>query len=107
MTDETAFLTSAPGALLLSFALMLICVPLRATPRVPNWCIPYICLLLGSVGYCALEDWSVRNFLIGLVIGGCAVGLHQSVKQGRIGWKEFFEQNAADKAATQTENNPK
>lgn len=97
MTDETAFLTSAPGALLLSFALMLICVPLRATPRIPNWSIPYICLLLGSIGYCLLEGWSFRNHLLGLVIGGCAVGLHQSVKQGKIGWREFFEQSAGGK----------
>ncbi len=97
MMEDTSFLTSAPGALVLSIALMLVCVPLRATPRIPNWTVPYICLLLGSIGFCVLEGWTFRNHLIGVIIGGCAVGLHQSVKQGKIGWREFFEQDAARK----------
>jgi len=83
--DDLSFLSSAPGALLISVALMLLCVPLRMTPRIPRWTIPYICLFLGSVGYCILEGWSFKNHLIGFIIGGCAVGLHQSLKQGRIG----------------------
>lgn len=91
--DDTSFLTSAPGALILSLAIMLVCVPLRATPKIPNWTIPYICLGLGAFGYCILEAFSFRNHLIGVIIGGCAVGLHQSIKQGRIGWKSVVYGN--------------
>lgn len=94
MMDDTSFLTSAPGALLLSVALMLVCVPLRATPKIPNWTVPYICIGLGSVGFCILEGWNFRNHLIGVIIGGCAVGLHQSIKQGRIGWREMLDSEA-------------
>lgn len=82
---------TAPGALLLSVAITLVCVPLKRTPGIPGWSIPYICLALGGIGFCLLEGWSFRNHLLGLIIGGCAVGLHQSIKQGRIGWRTFFE----------------
>lgn len=90
---DIEFLTSAPGALLLSAAVTLLCTPLRAISKVPNWVIPYVSFLLGSTGYCLLEGWSARNFIIGLLIGGCSVGLHQSFKQGRVGWSQLFPRN--------------
>lgn len=88
--DDSSFLTSAPGALILSLAITLVCAPIRATPSVPNWVIPYVAFALGSFGYCLLEGFSFRNHLIGVVLGGCAVGLHQSLKQGRVGFREIF-----------------
>lgn len=97
--DEWTFLESAPAPLLLSAALTLVLIPLRQTPFIRPWLIPYISFLLGSVGYCFLEGFTFRNHLLGLVLGGCAVGLHQSFKQGQIGFREMFSEKPAVKAA--------
>lgn len=89
--EDTSFVTTAPGTLLLSLAIMLVCVPLKRTPHVPNWLIPYICLFLGAVGYSLLqESFQMRNILVGTVLGGFAVGMHQSIKQGREGFMQVF-----------------
>ena len=98
--DDSSFLASAPGALVLSLAIMLVCAPFRATPKIPNWVTPYVALFLGAMGYCLLEGFTFRHHLIGIVIGGCAVGLHQSIKQGRIGIREILgRQEEAHKSA--------
>ena len=89
MDDPTSYLSS-PGALLLSVAVALICIPLKITPRVPNWVIPYVAFCLGGIGYCLLETWTAKNFLLGLIIGGCSVGLHQSIKQGKFGLESIL-----------------
>lgn len=106
MMDDASFITSAPGALVLSVALMLLCVPLRSTPGLPSWLLPYICFVLGAVGFCMLEGFTFRNHLIGFIIGGCAVGLHQSIKQGRIGWRQITESPEVTPGKTEPKKDP-
>lgn len=48
---------------------------------VPNKFIPLILFVAGGFVYCALAGWDAQTFIIGLSIGGAAVGLNQGYRQ--------------------------
>lgn len=79
---------------------------LKATPRIPDWSIPYILPIIGAVIYPWVADAAmltakvshptVLNALYGVGIGGWAVGLNQAFRQ----WPGRKATNEQESSAT-------
>ena len=71
-----------PTPLLLGAALIIISRAIKAIPQIPDWVIPWTCLVLGSIGLPLLMGkWDAGNVVGGLIIGGSVVGLYATAKQ--------------------------
>lgn len=71
-----------PTPVLLGTALIIISRAVKAIPGIRDWLIPWICLILGSIGLPLLTNkWDAANVIGGLIIGGSVVGLYSVAKQ--------------------------
>ena len=74
-------------ALILIPVLMILGAILKNTPKLPNWIIPYIMLVLGILGGIGLIGFNAQGIIQGILVAGSAVFAHQLVKQGSEGLK--------------------
>lgn len=72
----------------LAIALYVIGVFLKATPKVPDWLIPWMLLLLGVIGAILLLGLSVSSVIQGVIACGVAVLGNQLYKQAMNGLQE-------------------
>lgn len=75
-----AFKNASP-LVLVGAVLLLVLAALKKIPWFPDWCIPITSLFLGVVSYSCLTGWNPRNMILGLIIGGFPVSIHQTFKQ--------------------------
>lgn len=68
--------------LILIPVLMILGAMLKTTPKIANWVIPYILLVVGTVLALFLLGFDVNGFIQGILISGTAVFAHQLYKQG-------------------------
>ena len=68
----------------LSFALFVIGLFLKQTPKVPNWSIPYILGVLGIIACNIIMGFSIESTAQGIIVTGLAVYVHQLGKEGTI-----------------------
>lgn len=61
---------------------------LKKTPKVPDWSIVYIVVVLAVLFTYGLLGWSVEALIQGILAGAFAVFGHQVVKQTKIGAEE-------------------
>ncbi|CAM3616000.1 MULTISPECIES: phage holin family protein [Paenibacillus] len=54
---------------------------LKQTPKVPNWSIIYVVIVVSILFTAGLIGWSVENIIQGIIAGAFAVFGHQAVKQ--------------------------
>ncbi|PAK51414.1 phage holin family protein [Paenibacillus sp. 7541] len=54
---------------------------LKQTPRVPNWSIVYVVIIVSILLTVELIGWSVESIIQGILAGAFAVFGHQAVKQ--------------------------
>jgi len=54
---------------------------LKRSPKLPNWLIPWILLILGIVGCCLLDGMSIQNVIQGILVAGVSVLANQLFKQ--------------------------
>lgn len=82
-------LTTQSPKVILALVLCVIGWRLKKSPC-PNWIIPFVLMIAGGTAYPFIArahdvDYTsalvLTNVLIGLLIGGASVGLHQTVKQ--------------------------
>lgn len=70
-------------ALILIPVLLILGKIIKATPRVKDWLIPYILLILGILLANALMGVGVNATIQGVLIAGAAVFTHQLIKQAK------------------------
>ncbi|MFD1639749.1 phage holin family protein [Evansella tamaricis] len=70
-------------ALILIPVLMIIGKMLKDTPKIMDWTIPYLLLILGVVLSVLIMGVSIDSFIQGILVTGAAVFTHQLVKQTR------------------------
>ncbi|MGM1048637.1 MAG: phage holin family protein [Bacillota bacterium] len=58
---------------------------LKKTPKIPDWSIVYIVLVLAVTLTVGLIGWSVEALIQGILAGAFAVFGHQAVKQAKNG----------------------
>lgn len=58
---------------------------LKRTPKVPDWSIVYLVLIIAVWLTIGLIGWSVEALIQGILAGAFAVFGHQAVKQTKIG----------------------
>jgi hypothetical protein len=68
-------------ALILIPVLLILGTILKETKGIPNWTIPWILLIFGSVASMFLISWTVQAVLQGILVTGAAVYVHQLTKQ--------------------------
>ncbi|RDI45886.1 phage holin family protein [Falsibacillus pallidus] len=68
-------------ALILIPVLMVIGKIIKNTPKIKNWVIPYILLVLGVVFAGLIMGFSMDSFFQGVLVAGTSVFGHQIVKQ--------------------------
>lgn len=68
-------------AMVLVPALMIIGYMLKQTPKIENWMIPWILLILGTIGTVLMLGVTVKGFVQGAIVTGVAVLGHQLWKQ--------------------------
>ncbi|MFA9557002.1 phage holin family protein [Evansella sp. AB-rgal1] len=68
-------------ALILVPVLIIIGKIIKNTPRVANWTIPYILLVIGITLAGLIMGFSIESFIQGVLVTGTAVFTHQIVKQ--------------------------
>lgn len=56
---------------------------LKKTPKVPDWSIVYIVLIVAAWLTIGLLGWSVESLIQGILAGAFAVYGHQAVKQAK------------------------
>lgn len=61
---------------------------IKQTPRVPDWSIVYIVLIIAVWLTIGLLGWSVEALIQGILAGAFAVFGHQAFKQGKEGVKD-------------------
>ena len=70
-------------ALILVPALYIIGMILKSTPKIKDWLIPYILLVLGISGATLLLGLSVQSVIQGILVSGAAVLANQLIKQAK------------------------
>jgi Na+-translocating ferredoxin:NAD+ oxidoreductase RnfD subunit len=55
---------------------------IKKTPKIPDWIIPYVLLIVGIVITNALLGFSIEASVQGVLVSGTAVFGHQIYKQG-------------------------
>ncbi len=95
--EETIFnaLQNVSPLVLVEFSLILILAALKKIPWYPNWSIPITSLILGIISYCLLAGWTSKNVILGLIVGGFPVGIHQTFKQ------IFLQKDSVEKGDTE------
>jgi len=73
------------NALILAPVLYIIGMMLKATPRIYDWVIPYVLLLLGIAGGMALIGMNVQGVIQGILVAGVTVYTNQLIKQVKKG----------------------
>lgn len=68
-------------ALILIPVLLIIGKIIKNTPKIENWVIPYILLIIGIVLSGLLMGFDVHSFIQGVLVTGAAVFSHQLIKQ--------------------------
>ena len=68
-------------ALILIPALYVIGMLLKGTPKVQDWLIPYILLVLGILGAIGILGISVKAVIQGILVTGATVLTNQLIKQ--------------------------
>lgn len=81
MSQELFELISTSAPLLTGIAITMFLAWVKAIPGFPVWMLPLVAFTLGAIIYPALRGWTAQNIILGVVIGGFAVGAHQGVKQ--------------------------
>lgn len=69
------------GAYILVPALWILGVAIKKTPKIPDWTIPYILIVLGVLAAMAMLGWSIENAVQGVLVAGGAVLINQAYKQ--------------------------
>ncbi|MFH0070839.1 phage holin family protein, partial [Peribacillus sp. NPDC056705] len=54
---------------------------LKQTPKIPNWSIVYVVIVVSILFTAGLIGWSLENIIQGILAGAFAVFGHQTVKQ--------------------------
>ena len=78
---ERHFSIDRPAALHGRCACWVIGYVLKQTPKVPNWSIVYLVMVVSILFTTGLIGWSVENIIQGILAGAFAVFGHQAVKQ--------------------------
>ena len=68
-------------ALILIPALYIIGMMLKSTPKVHDWLIPYILLVIGILGAVGILGISVKSVIQGILVTGASVYANQLIKQ--------------------------
>jgi hypothetical protein len=68
-------------ALILIPVMYVIGMILKSTPKVKDWLIPYILLVVGILGAIALLGISVKSVIQGILVTGATVYTNQLIKQ--------------------------
>jgi len=74
-----------PRLLIVVAACWVIGFILKKTPKVPDWSIVYLVLIIAVWLTIGLIGWSVEALIQGILAGAFAVFGHQAVKQAKIG----------------------
>jgi len=77
-----------PAMLIVVAALWFIGYGLKQTPRVPNWSVLWIIVLLGIVFGLMVVGINVTGVIQGIIAAALAVLGHQIVKQTKIGMED-------------------
>jgi hypothetical protein len=73
-----------PNATFLAVAIIILGRLIRLTP-LKDWCIPWICVIAGSLGYPLIQsNWNWVTIIRGLIIGATSIGLYALTKQTLI-----------------------
>ena len=70
-------------ALILIPVLYVIGMMLKNTPKVKDWLIPYILLVIGILGAISILGLSVKSVIQGILVTGASVYTNQLIKQGK------------------------
>ncbi|SDZ63220.1 Phage holin family Hol44, holin superfamily V [Evansella caseinilytica] len=70
-------------ALILIPVLMILGKIIKNTPRVKNWTIPYILLVIGVALTSLILGFGIESFIQGVLVTGTAVFGHQLIKQAK------------------------
>ena len=74
-------------ALILIPCLLIIGQVIKTIPKVPNWIIPFVLLILGIIGGMFLVGFDINGVIQGILVAGTAVFGNQLWKQGAEGIK--------------------
>ncbi|MGG1879353.1 phage holin family protein [Paenibacillus cisolokensis] len=66
----------------------------KQTPRVPDWSIVYIVLIIAVWLTIGLLGWSVEALIQGVLAGGFSVFGHQAFKQTKEGITQLKDENS-------------
>lgn len=77
--DPAPFL-EMPKPLLSMIVIVFLMKAVKMSP-IPNWLIPWLAFIFGGLGYSLVNGFTRYNIVIGLLVGGASVGLHQAYKQ--------------------------
>lgn len=69
------------NALVLVPALYIVGMFIKSVPKIPDWCIPFVLLVLGVAGAVGLMGPGVEAVIQGVLVTGAAVLVNQGVKQ--------------------------
>ncbi|SHE78703.1 phage holin family protein [Clostridium fallax] len=64
-------------------AIYILGIFLRNSPKIKNWTIPWILMVLGILGSIVIEGFSFLAIIQGIIVAGMAVFTNQIVKQTR------------------------
>lgn len=56
-------------------------VLLKNTPKVPDWIIPYILMIIGVVASISINGFTTPSILEGIIASFCSTGVNQLFKQ--------------------------
>lgn len=65
--------------------LYIIGVIIKKTPKMPDWCIPYVLLVFGIALAIGIGGLNVDSVIQGILVTGMAVLTNQMIKQGKEG----------------------
>ena len=70
-------------ALILIPVLYVVGMMLKNTPKVKDWLIPYILLVIGILGAISILGLSVKSVIQGILVTGATVYTNQLIKQAK------------------------
>lgn len=74
-----------PKLLIVVAACWIVGLALKQTPRVPDWSIVYVVVIVAVLLTCWLLGWGAESLIQGILAGAFAVFGHQVVKQAKNG----------------------
>lgn len=75
-------------ALVLVPVLYIVGVIVKGIPRIPDWIIPFVLLLLGVMGAVLLMGFTAQAVIQGILVAGVTVLGNQLIKQAKKGENE-------------------